>query len=83
MAYVPMNRTRALTICTRPQDYAPSGVHAAVHYLEILVDATAEELELATKAHLFLQQASRELLEQKAGSRGGACEGSEEADRRR
>ena len=24
MAYVPMNRTRALIICTRPQDYDPA-----------------------------------------------------------
>jgi len=24
MAYVPMNRARALIVCTRPQDYAPT-----------------------------------------------------------
>ena len=33
MAYVPMNRARALIICTRPQDYAPSRLPEAVAYL--------------------------------------------------
>jgi len=47
MAYVPMNRTRALIICTRPQDYAPSRLHTAARYLEVQANATAEELELA------------------------------------
>ena len=63
MAYVPVNRTRALIICTRPQDYAPSRVHAAACYLEALENATAEESEFAKSAHLFLQQARRELPE--------------------
>ena len=65
MAYVPMNRTRALIICTRPQDYSPSKVYATACYLETLANATAEELELAKRAHLFLQQARRELPERK------------------
>jgi len=60
-----MNRARALIICPRPRDYAPNGVHAAVRYLEILENATVEELELATKAHLFLQRARRKLPERK------------------
>ena len=56
MANVPINRARAPIICTRPQDYAPSRVHAA-WYLESLTNATAEDLGLAKMAHLFLQQA--------------------------
>ena len=33
MAYVPMNRTRALIICTRPQDDAPARLREAARYL--------------------------------------------------
>ena len=47
MAYVPINRARALIIRTRPQDYAPTRVYAAASYLETLANATAEELGLA------------------------------------
>ena len=65
MAYVPMNRARALIICTCPQDYAPTRVYAAASYLETLANATAEELGLARMAHLFLQQARRALPERK------------------
>ena len=65
MAYVPMNRARALIICTRPQGYAPSRVYAAACYLEAPENATAEELGLAKMAHIFLQQARRELPERK------------------
>ena len=53
MPGVPINRTRALIICARPQDFAPSRVHAA-SYLETLANATAEELGLAKMALLFL-----------------------------
>jgi hypothetical protein len=63
MAYVPINRARALIICTRPQDYAPSRVYAAAFYLETLANATAEELGVAKMANLFLQRARRELPE--------------------
>jgi len=65
MAYVPMNRARALIICTRPQDYAPTRVYAAASYLETLANATTEDLDVAKMAHLFLQQARRELPERK------------------
>ena len=65
MAYVPMNHARALIICNRLQDYAPTRVYAAASYLEALENATAEELGLAKMAHLFLQQAKRELPERK------------------
>ena len=65
MANVPINRARALIICKRPQDYAPSKVYAAACYLESLANATAEELGLAKMAHLFLQQARRELPDRK------------------
>ena len=50
-----MNRARALIICTRPAGLAPSRVYAAACYLEAPENATAEELGLATMAHLFLQ----------------------------
>ena len=65
MASVSMNQARALIICTRPQDYAPSRVHAAAWYLESLENATVEEQELAKQGYLFLQQAKRELPERK------------------
>jgi len=50
MAYVPMNRTRALIICTRPQDYAPARLREAARYLLDRRDATEEERRLATDA---------------------------------
>jgi len=50
MAYVPMNRTRALIICTRPQDYAPARLREAARYLFDRRDATEEERRLATDA---------------------------------
>jgi len=65
MPGVPINRTRALIICARPQDFAPSRVHAAASYLETLANATAEELGLAKMALLFLQRARRESPERK------------------
>jgi len=58
-------RARALIICTRPQYYAPSRVDAAARYLEALANATAEELVVAKRAHLFVQQALHELPERK------------------
>jgi len=50
MAYVPMNRTRALIICTRPQDYAPSRLREAARCLLDRRDATEEEKRLASEA---------------------------------
>ena len=50
MAYVPMNRTRALIICTRPQDYAPARLREAARYLLDRRDATEEEKRLASEA---------------------------------
>jgi len=76
-----MNRTRALIICTRLQDYAPSRVHAAACYLEALANATAEELELAKQAH-FLQQARRELPERKPAAEAVRARIQKKADRR-
>ena len=71
MSHVPMNRAWALIICTRPQYYAPSRVHAAACYLEALENATAEELELAKRAHRFVQQARHELPERKPSAEAG------------
>jgi len=45
-----MNRARALTICTRPQDYAPARLREAAGYLLDRRDATEEERRLATEA---------------------------------
>jgi len=50
MAYVPINRTRALIICTRPQDYLPARLREAARYLLDRRDATEEEKRLATEA---------------------------------
>jgi len=50
MAYVPMNRTRALIICTRPQDYTSARLREAARYLLDRRDATEEEKRLATEA---------------------------------
>jgi len=51
--------------------HAPAGLlrheqlHAAACYLEAPKNATAEELVVAERAHLFMQQARRELPERK------------------
>jgi len=42
MAYVPMNRTRALIICSRPQDLSPARLPEAARYLLDRKDATEE-----------------------------------------
>ena len=55
MAYVPINRTRALIICTRPQDGAPAGLREAARYLLDRRDATEEERRLATEAIEWLR----------------------------
>jgi len=55
MAYVPMNRARALIICTRPQDYLPGRLREAARYLLDRKDATEEERRLATEAIEYLQ----------------------------
>ena len=51
-------------------------------YLESIADATAEELELAKKAHLFLQQARRELPERKPAAEAVRVRVQKRADRR-
>jgi hypothetical protein len=53
MGSVPMNRARALLICTRPQNY--TRVHEAVAYLEKL-GATEDERHLASEATAWLQR---------------------------
>jgi len=55
MGSVPINRTRALIICTRPQDYLPGRRLRAAHYLLDRKDATEEERRLATEAIDWLQ----------------------------
>ena len=50
MAYVPMNRSRALIICTRPRDYLPARLREAARCLLDRRDATEEERRLATEA---------------------------------
>ena len=50
MAYVPMNRTRALIICTRPQDYDPARLREAARNLVNRRDAKEEERRLVTEA---------------------------------
>jgi len=50
VAYVPMNRARALIIVTRPQDYLPGRLREAARYLLDRKDATQEERRLATEA---------------------------------
>jgi hypothetical protein len=50
MGSVPINRTGALIICTRPQDYAPTRLREAARCLLDRKDATEEERRLATEA---------------------------------
>ena len=60
MAYVPINRTRALIICTRPQDYAPARLRLAARYLLDRPDTTEEERRLATEAIEWLRSKREE-----------------------
>ena len=55
MAYAPMNRTRALIICTRPQDYAPARLRLATRHLLDRPDTTEEEQRLASDAIEWLR----------------------------
>ena len=55
MAYVPMNRIRALIICTHPQDYLPGRLREAARYLLDRRDATEEEKRLASEAIEWLR----------------------------
>ena len=50
MGSVPISRTRALIIFTRPQDYAPAPLREAARYLLDRRDATEEERRLAIEA---------------------------------
>ena len=59
MAYVPINRTRALIICTHPQDYAPARLRLAARYLLDRPDTTEEERRLATEAIEWLRSKRR------------------------
>jgi len=77
-----MNRARAVIICTRPQDYAPTRVYAAASYLETVANARAEDLGLVKMAHLFLQQARRELPERKPAAEAVRVRVQGRADRR-
>ena len=49
MGAVPINRTRALITCTRPQDYLPGRLREAARYLLDRKDATEEERRLAPR----------------------------------
>jgi len=60
MAYVPINRARALIICTRPQDYMPARLREAARYLLDRRDATGEERRLATEAIELLRSRREE-----------------------
>jgi hypothetical protein len=55
MAYVPMNRARALIIVTRPQDYLPARLPEAARYLFDRKDTTEEERRPATEAIEWLR----------------------------
>jgi len=55
MAYVPMNRVRALVIVHEPRAYAPSRVQEAAAYLLQSPSATEEESRLATDAIAWLR----------------------------
>jgi len=54
MAYVPMNRTRALIICTHPGP-RPGAFAGAARYLLDRRDATEEEQRLASEAMAWLR----------------------------
>ena len=55
-----MNRTRALIICTRPQDYAPARLREAARNLLDRRDVTEEERRLATEAIEWLRSKREE-----------------------
>jgi len=82
MASVPMNRARALIICTYPENFAPTKIYAAACYLEALENPTPEELGLGKMAHLFLQRARRELPERKPAAEIVRVRVQKKADRR-
>ena len=50
MAYVPMNRVRALVIVHEPAAYAPTRVRDAANYLLTSSSATEDEQRLANEA---------------------------------
>jgi len=55
MAYVPMNRVRALVIVHEPAAYARSRVRDAANYLLTSSSATEDEQRLANEAIEWLQ----------------------------
>ena len=55
MAYVPMNRVRALVIVHEPRAYTPSRVQEAAAYLLQSPSATDEESRLANDAIAWLR----------------------------
>ena len=66
--------------------HAPAGLRPeqlqAACYLEALENATAEELVVAKRAHLFVQQARRELPERKPAAAAVRVRVQKRADRR-
>jgi len=69
MAYVPMNRARALIIVTRPEDYLPGRLREAARYLLDRKDATEEERRLASEA-IELLRSKREEAKQSSTPNG-------------
>ena len=69
MASVPMNRARALIICTRAPDYLPGRLREAARYLLDRKDATEEERRLATEAIEWLRSKRDET--RASSTRGG------------
>jgi len=55
MAYVPMNRVRALVIVHEPAAYAPTRVRDAANYLLTSSSATEDEQRLANDAIEWLR----------------------------
>lgn len=55
MRSVPMNRARALIICTRPGDYMHTRVREAAKHLLAQTDVSEEEKRLAEEALKSLQ----------------------------
>ena len=60
MAYVPMNRVRALVIVHEPSAYAPTRVRDAANYLLTSSGATEDEQRLANEAIEWLRSKREE-----------------------
>jgi hypothetical protein len=55
MGSVPINRARALIICTRPEAHDPTRVHEAASFLAARPDATEDEKRLAADAMAWIR----------------------------